>query len=227
MSDSYGSTTPGATTPIYVSARPLRSRRDSTASNASFYSDVEMAQDEIYAGPTSESMPSSAASFIHRRRPRTDSVTSWSFFEPGTEDHPVAGVDDEDAVLSDDDDLDLEAAYSRRSSLSSQRRKSSNLEATASDPLIRRQAPGDSSARLSTRTSQTIYITTEDLTIAVAGFTTSKIGYAAYLVISWVTLGFGWLVLRWFPRARVRLIGKRAPLGLSSWVVVEVCSRNR
>ena len=53
MSDSYGSTTPGATTPIYVSARPLRSRRDSTASNASFYSDVEMAQDEIYAGPTS------------------------------------------------------------------------------------------------------------------------------------------------------------------------------
>jgi cation-transporting ATPase 13A3/4/5 len=71
--------------------------------------------------------------------------------------------------------------------------------------------------------SQTIYIPTEDLTIAVAGFITSRIGYTIYLAASSLTLGLGWLVLRWFPRTRMRLIGKACPLRECNWVVIEAC----
>ncbi|KAF8249427.1 P-type ATPase-like protein [Wilcoxina mikolae CBS 423.85] len=199
--------------------RNHHSRRDSTASNASFYSDVEMSQDEIFAGPTSESLPSSAASFQHRRRPRTDSVTSWSFFQPDEEDDQAIDSGDENAIL-DDEDLDVESTSGRRDSLSLHRKPSAQ-DTRSSDPLIRRRESPRDSLRQPHRKSQTIYIPTEDLTIAVAGFTTSRIGYAIYLTASSLTLGLGWLVFRWFPRTRMRLIGKACPLGECHWVVVE------
>jgi cation-transporting ATPase 13A2 len=72
------------------------------------------------------------------------------------------------------------------------------------------------------RISQRIYIDSEDLTIAVSGFTTSRVGYTIYLGTSWLTLGVGWLLFRWFPRWRVWLTGNPSPLGNCDWVVVEV-----
>lgn len=62
---------------------------------------------------------------------------------------------------------------------------------------------------------------TEDLTIVVAGFKTSIIGYGAYLSICFLTLGLAWLIFRWIPRWRVWLTGKAAPLGECDWVVIE------
>ncbi|KAA8911088.1 P-type ATPase-like protein [Sphaerosporella brunnea] len=203
--------------------RPLHHhRRDSSASVSSFYSDVEMAQDEIFAGPTSESLPSSAASFQHRRRSRTDSVTSWSFFHPELDAQEIqAGEGEHDHAVLSDEEVDLEAGYGRRGSLVLSR-KSSTQDATAVAPLLRQhREPTAGADRRPHRTSQTIYIDTEDLTIAVAGFKTSRVGYAVYLALSWLTLGMGWLIFRWFPRARVRLIGKSSPLGECDWAVVE------
>jgi hypothetical protein len=213
---------------VATRGRPLHHRRrDSTASVASFYSDVEMSQDEIFAGPTSESLPSSAASFQHRRRSRTDSVTSWSFFQPELDEQEAAAArerEDHDHAVLDEDELTAEmvAEYDRRDSLSL-RRKSTAQSATAEEPLLMRHhreaAPAE---RRPHRTSQTIYIDTEDLTIAVTGFRTSRLGYTIYMALSCLTCGLGWLIFRWFPRAWVRLIGKAAPLGECEWAVVEV-----
>lgn len=189
---------------------------------------------QIFAGPTSESLPTSAASFQHRRRPRTDSVTSWSFYQREDEQERMIGSGDDEALEESDFDIE-EESYNRRDSLSirrdsqsirrhslSLRRKSSAQDARVSDPLIRHRDREPGSNRQPHRTSQTIYIASEDLTIAVTGFATSKIGYTIYLATSWLTLGVAWLVFRWFPRAHVRLIGKTSPLGDCDWVVIEV-----
>jgi len=189
---------------------------------------------QIFAGPTSESLPTSAASFQHRRRPRADSVTSWSFYQAeGDEQERMIGGGDDEAL--EESDFDIEEGYNRRDSLSIRRdslslrrhslslcRKSSAQDARVSDPLIRDRDREPGSTRQPHRTSQTIYIASEDLTIAVTGFVTSKVGYSIHLAASWLTLGVAWLVFRWFPRARVRLIGKTSPLGDCDWVVIEV-----
>ncbi|PIA91964.1 putative cation-transporting ATPase [Cercospora beticola] len=55
-------------------------RRESNISEASFLDDVEMAQDEIFSGPMSESVPTASSSFFHRRS-RANSVTSFTYYE--------------------------------------------------------------------------------------------------------------------------------------------------
>lgn len=190
---------------------------------------------QIFAGPTSESLATSTASFQHRRRPRTDSVTSWSFYQGDDEQERMIGGGDDEVLEESDFDIEEEAGYHRRDSLSirrdsqsirrhslSLRRKSSAQDTCVSDPLIQHRERESGSTRNPHRTSQTIYIASEDLTIAVTGFVTSKIGYATYLAVSWFTLGVSWLVFRWFPRAHVRLIGRTSPLGDCDWVVIEV-----
>lgn len=60
--------------------RDVYRRRESNMSEASFIGDVEMAQDEIFSGPMSESVPTASSSFFHRRS-RTNSVTSFAYYE--------------------------------------------------------------------------------------------------------------------------------------------------
>ncbi|CCX34624.1 Similar to Probable cation-transporting ATPase C1672.11c; acc. no. O74431 [Pyronema omphalodes CBS 100304] len=199
--------------------RPHHHRRDSAASNSSFYSDVGMAQDEIFAGPTSESIPSSSASFMHRRRSRSNSNASWTFYRPEDEEgRPILAAGSDNAI-EDDEEIDIEAAYDRRDSVS-MRRQSSVYNFRASDPLIG-QKPQYHGALEAHRTSQTIYIESEDLNIAVSGFNTSRIGYAIYITLSVLTLGLAWLLFHWMPMARVKLVGAATPLGDCDWVVVE------
>lgn len=62
----------------------------------------------------------------------------------------------------------------------------------------------------------------EDLTIVIAGFRTSKPGYAAYVFLCVTTLGLAYLLLRWLPRWQVKLIGEPCPLHDCEWVVLEV-----
>jgi len=202
-------------------------RRDSNLSSSSFLDEVEMAQDEVFAGPMGESVPTSVSSFAHRRG-RADSTTSFTYYQ-GDEDEPLPPSEDDSAILDDeseirfeedDDTTDLEAGE-----LSTMRRTSSGRSRTSvHDHLLRSDSTRTDGSNLAKghRTSQKIYIVTEDLTIVVAGFRTSTLGYAFYTTICVFTLGLGYLLLRWLPRWQVRMTGTPSPLRDCSWVVIEV-----
>lgn len=112
-------------------------------------------------------------------------------------------------------------------SITSSRRKSSTMSRRSSEqPLLLRRissasTTASSSYRRGGRTNQKIYILTEDLTIVIAGFGTSYIGSAIYSAICCVTLGLGWLILRWLPKWRIKLVGSPTTLRESTWVVIE------
>ena len=91
-------------------------------------------------------------------------------------------------------------------------------------PLLRRNtsAGSDTSGhRSGGRTNQKIYIHAEDMTIVVAGFKTSMIGFALYVCVCVLTGGLGYLIFRWLPKWYVSFTGRPAPLGQCDWVVVE------
>ncbi|KAL5382749.1 hypothetical protein DPSP01_006308 [Paraphaeosphaeria sporulosa] len=208
-------------------------RSGSNVSNtASFMEDVEMAQDEMFAGPMSESVPTSISSFAHRRA-RADSTTSFTYYD----DEHDSDVDIEEEAIAEEygeieydgytveeldelDDADSPAPSHRR-------RKSSGFSRRSSvdRPLLRRQSSGSSvgsaDGTRGRRNNQKIYILTEDLTIVVAGFHTSKIGFAMYLAICISTVGLAWLIFQWLPRWKVALVGRPAPLKDCSWLVIE------
>lgn len=89
------------------------------------------------------------------------------------------------------------------------RRKSSKRSSEV-QPLLRRT----NSSRSDTQEhedggsfSQKLYIENEDLTMVIAGFNRSTLGYAIYIAICILTVGIGYLVFRWLPKWRVRLVG--------------------
>lgn len=221
---------------------PTLYRTSSNLSNVSFYSEVEMAQNEVkilsrglwkrllmnsqvFAGPISESLASSISSFQHRRRSRADSNVSFSFYQPERGDDQENLWEDEregSVFFADDNQSEYTPSEVDReiSESAPLHRMTSYRSESTEDPLLehRNSAAFD---RDSLRTTQKIYIETEDLTIVVAGFTTSRLKYGLYLAICVLTLGIGWLLLRWFPRWRIQLIGKPATLRECNWVVVE------
>ncbi|KAH0538608.1 hypothetical protein FGG08_004809 [Glutinoglossum americanum] len=191
-----------------------------------------MAHDEVFAGPMSESVPTSVSSFAHRRS-RADSVTSFTYFqgEEPTEwpDDEVVVDDSEEEVESPEPDIDLESGVRSQA----RRKSSAYSRSSVDDPLLARQDSARTDASgygHAGRVSQKIYILTEDLTIVATGFATSTIGYTVYLVICFLTLGFGYLLFRWLPRWRIRLVGSPVPLRDCTWVAIEVSllfGRNR
>ena len=132
-------------------------------------------------------------------------------------------LDDESEYHFEEDDssVDLEAGE-----LSTMRRSSSGVSRSSVHDQLLRSDSGrrstDSGLGQGSRTSQKIYIITEDLTIVVAGFQTSTFGYALYTTLCALTLGIGYLLLRWLPRWQVRLVGRPCHLQDCSWVVIEV-----
>ena len=178
----------------------------------------------------SESVPSSVTGFANRRT-RADSVASFTYFEEPQEstdpsgDEAITDQSDEDEYESfspqADDDGDLESGLA-----SARRRKSSGFSRlSVEDSLLYRHASARTNASgygLGGRTSQKIHIVTEDLTVVVAGFTSSYLGLALYFLICVLTLGLGYLLLRWLPRWYVRLVGSPRPLRECSWIVIEV-----
>ena len=223
-------------------------RRGSTMSEASFINDVEMAEDEMFSGPVSESVPTSNVGFAHRRS-RADSTTSFTYYEED-QDSTDSWLEDEaiiEEVENDDGELeeshvngstrfegDIESglpAQSRRrksSEASKISRLSGSTRPSVEDPLLRRRtsdrsATSNASGRgQKDRVSQKIYIQSEDLSIVIAGFNTSMLGFAGYLSLCICTAGLAYLLLRWLPRWRIGLIGKSSPLKEAKWVVVEV-----
>lgn len=182
---------------------------------------------QVFSGPMSESVPSSITGFAHRRL-RADSIASFTYFQDGQE--SPDRTESEEAVL-DQDDEEFNATMQSVDDVESvftppKRRKSSGYsKMSVEDPLLSRRdstRTDISGFRQGGRTSQKIYVVTEDLTIVVAGFTTRSIGFVLYVILSTLTLGLGYLILRWIPRLRVRLIGSAVPLRECSWVVIEV-----
>jgi cation-transporting P-type ATPase 13A2 len=109
--------------------------------------------------------------------------------------------------------------------LAPMRRISSGFSRRSEDyALLRRDSIGTegSGVRRNRRTSQKLYIVNEDLTIVVAGFRTTTIGFILYSTLCTFTFGLVYLLLRWLPRWRVRLVGLQTPLCDSTWVVIEV-----
>ena len=204
-------------------------RRDSNLSTSSFLDEVEMAQDEVFAGPMGESVPTSISSFAHRRG-RADSTASFTYYQEDEED--PSQPSDESAIIDDESDMhfgedssvDLESGEMdgiRRVSTDNSRDRDS-----VHDHLLRSDSARTEGSNFgkSHRTSQKIYVVTEDLTIVVAGFQTSTLGYAVYATICFLTLGLGYLVFRWLPRWQVRLTGSPSSLRECGWVVIEVSS---
>ncbi|KAG5287083.1 cation-transporting ATPase [Histoplasma ohiense] len=205
---------------------PLSHRRSSVRSSSSIISDVEMAHDEIYAGPVSESIPSSSASFVPRRS-RRESQLSFTYFRETSEVPEWAVVDavgDEDEVASGyagGNEVDIEEAPLSPSRAS----MDSHVARDSFDaPLLHRDESPEGSVRrqsLDEVTSQKIYVATEDLTVVIAGFNTSISGYLLYLTVCFLSCGLGYLLFRWLPRWRTRLIGTPTPLCRCQWAVVE------
>lgn len=204
-------------------------RRDSNMSAVSFVSDVEMAHDEVFAGPMSESVPSSTTGFAHRRG-RADSTASFTYFQdteassessPWPDDEAIADHSDEGDDYIGETNGDLESGLA-----SPMQRKSPGFSRlSAEDPLLYRH----DSARTDVsghgqggRNTQKIYIVTEDLTVVFAGFSTSILGYSIYMFVCFASLGLGYLLLRWLPKWKIRLVGSPKSLKECSWVVIEV-----
>jgi cation-transporting ATPase 13A3/4/5 len=197
--------------------------------------DVEMATDEMFSGPLAESVPTSVSAFSHRRF-RSDSTASFQFFDEAqqggdgyAEEDAVTDAGDEDMDgemehdFAEDEDTDLELGLSRTRS----RRKSSVSSANGvEEPLLLRRISSSSTTRSGGharggRQNQKIYILTEDLTIVIAGFKTSYIGFVLYTMLSFCTAGIGWLLLRWVPKWHIKLVGSPAALRDADWVVIE------
>ncbi|KAL9107561.1 MAG: hypothetical protein Q9227_007561 [Pyrenula ochraceoflavens] len=174
----------------------------------------------------SESVPSSVTSFAHRRS-RQDSVASFTYFQ---EDDESPQWSDEEALAIDEDDENeyLDRSISdvdARSIASAQRKSSDRSRASAEQPLLRRHDSTKSDTRAyghSGNFSQKLYLVTEDMEIVIAGFQNSLTGLVAYVTICVLTAGLAYLVLRWLPRWRIRLVGSPVPLKESAWVVIEV-----
>ncbi|KAJ5095152.1 cation-transporting ATPase [Penicillium argentinense] len=221
------SQSPSGKSPMDLSMPRPSLRRDSLRSSVSVatgVSDVEMARDEVFDGPISESIPSSVVSFMHRRN-RADSNVSFTYFQ---DEEDFAEYSNEDAV---DVSSDIEESYmngieepdleSHRGSFISKRLSRDSAE----HPLLSRILSASSygrDRRSGSRLNQKIYISSEDLTTVFAGFSTSTTGFVLYLAICILTGGIGYLLLRWLPRWRVRLIGKATPLGKCHWIAIEV-----
>jgi cation-transporting P-type ATPase 13A2 len=176
----------------------------------------------------SESIPTSITGFAHRRG-RSDSISSFTYFQEDDEapewpeEEAVADNSDQDDILDDMDDRDLESG----SFISKQRKSSGRSGYSANQPLLKRSDSTNPDTREHDEGgnfSQKLYIITEDLTIVIAGFATSMLGFAAYLVLCFGTLGLAYLLFRWLPRWRIKLIGSPSPLKACSWVVIEVSS---
>ncbi|KZF22645.1 P-type ATPase-like protein [Xylona heveae TC161] len=198
-------------------------RRGSNLSETSFVSNVEMAHDEVFAGPMPESVPSSISSFAHRRNRADSTAASFTYLDMNEQqDWDIGGteIDGDQEYGFEECDVDLEAC-----NLSHPRRKSSTYSGISpEDPLLRRHISTTTDASgvgRGHRVSQKIYILTEDMTIVVAGFSTNVIGSIIYFSLCILSFGLAYLLFKWLPRWKIFLVGSASPLRDCSWVVIE------
>ncbi|OAA45189.1 ATPase type 13A2 [Beauveria brongniartii RCEF 3172] len=225
-------------------SQPTLYRLNSNQSMSSIFEEVEMAHEELYSGPVAESLPTSVSAFSHRRH-RANSTASFTYYEdqPNEDAYSqnsdeISHVDDQDqysrrrSIGSDLDDLDFaivddEDSADRHYIASDddylmRRRSSTHSRLSVHTRLLRTDSAATAgSARQSGRNSQKVYMANEDLTIAIAGFSTSYWGLSAYILLCVMTSGIAFLVLRWLPRRYVAILGRATTLQSCDWVVIE------
>ena len=171
--------------------------------------------------------------FAHRQS-RADSVASFTYFQEGdespewSEDQAVRDEEQERTDFGKQPSEEIEDDLESGNTSSHRRKSSVSSQSTAEEPLLHRRDSTKTDASgfgRGARFSQKIYIVSEDLTVVVAGFTTNPPGMILYLTICTLSLGLGYLILRWLPRWRVRLIGSPKPLRGCDWVAIEVRER--
>lgn len=177
------------------------------------------------------------SAFSHRRG-RADSNTSFSFYQEEDELEEPGGLllveDGRQPSLGDLDELPFEPEFEERDDSADlersaadddfvpHRRTSTQSRGSLRSRLLRRDSGVSAGSGYGgNRHSQKVYMVNEDLYIAIAGFRTSTLGFASYILICVATLGLGWLVFRWIPRWHVKLVGKPCPLRDCQWVVIE------
>lgn len=200
-----------------------------------------------YSGPVAESLPSSVSAFSHRRA-RAASITSFTYYEeepealsPSHEQlNPYLGTSTSDGYarrsfseVGDGGDFDFSAFDDEdqteddydvtHNDYMLRRRSSSHSHISARAALLRRDsaATAASSRHPAGRNSQKVYMTNENLTVAIAGFRTGPVGYTAYILLCILSSGLAFLLFRWLPRCYVSLVGQPWPLKDCDWVVVE------
>lgn len=198
---------------------------------------------QLFSGPVAESLPTSVSAFAHRRV-RADSTTSFTYYADEIEDedmrtasplesrrhsfatesarHSVIDIGDLDFGEVDDEDSADQDYDALQDDYMLRRRSSTHSQSSVHARLLR----SDSAATASTsayrgRQNQKIYMANEDLTIALAGFCTSRLCYSVYIAICCATGGLAYLLFRWLPRWYVTLVGQPCPLRTCDWVVIE------
>jgi cation-transporting ATPase 13A2 len=172
----------------------------------------------------SESVPSSVISFAHRRS-RNDSIASFTYLPD--EDDSLEWRDEEavevesvvDGTANDEND-DIEAAMSPIKP-----KRKSYSQSSIEDPLLFRHESSHSllgRKRAGGRVNQKIYIVSEDLVAVITGFTTNTFGFVVYVLLCIVTFGTAYLLFRWLPKWRLKLVGGTSPLKDCQWVAIEV-----
>ncbi|KAI1339008.1 hypothetical protein F5Y15DRAFT_89450 [Xylariaceae sp. FL0016] len=221
--------------------QPPLYRLNSNHSSQSIFEDVEMAQEELFSGPVAESLPTSVSAFSHRRQ-RADSTTSFAYYdqeqEQADEEERRASIAfeedgafpfDVDEIPFDFGDNDEEESSGAElengntyDDYAMHRRSSTHSRSSVHARLLRTESGRtDISTRVQGRFSQKLLMVNEDLTIVIAGFRTSRLGYVAYILLCLTTLGLAYLLLRWLPRWQVKLIGEPCALHECQWVVLE------
>lgn len=188
-----------------------------------------LAHHEMFSGAALEIVPSSISSlhypYLLRLRLREslvadDESVNFRFFSPGEIESAPGGSTLENPA----DPVDYNTAWEpyecacgadpcgcgdSQSLESALRRYSSLLLHTEPEP-------GDAVTQ-----SQRYYLAEQDIVIGIAGYKSSRWRRAAYALVCALSLGLGYIVLRWLPRLRVALMGTRCALGAADWCIVE------
>ena len=206
-----------------------RPRADSWSSvhyDPDLYAEEIIPQDVIFDGPSASSVPTSFSAFAHRgsRTNLADEERVTKFFASEFD-------SDADDVLTEIDAEEEErhsVLSSRASETSSVIAPSiSDLERSSEFPLIRRKSSerrSEGSISDKVRATQKLYLADEDMVIVLSGFRTRPLRLLIYRLLCFFTLGTFYLLMRWFPRWRLRFLAEAMPLSEAHWVVIEVCN---
>ncbi|KAI5951431.1 hypothetical protein KGF54_004505 [Candida jiufengensis] len=68
---------------------------------------------------------------------------------------------------------------------------------------------------------QRYYLAEEDLVIGIAGYRDNWLKKVIYNILCIGTFGIAYLILRWFPKYRINIMGTKCALGAADWCVIE------
>jgi cation-transporting P-type ATPase 13A2 len=181
----------------------------------------------IFDGPSASSVPTSVSNFAHRgsRTSFADDERPTRFFAEDFD------FDAEDVLTQIDPEEEEHHSMisSRVSEVSSVAVASTpDIERGYQFPLIGRkstdQRSEESLAIRLARVTQKIYLSDEDMVVVMSGFRTRKGRLWIFRILSALTLGMFYLLMRWLPRWRLKFLAEPVPLSEAHFLVVEVRS---